>query len=147
MRGTTPTLRCEAERALKFDPDNPEAKRVRAAAKETQEKIAAAVAGVKSGADDAQRANAYWELFEMAPDHPATDEIPAALDAGFRPRADEARRLMAEAQRAAAQASRAEAFADGTKLAREAETSYKAGAYARAARDFMRARERFRRAR
>jgi serine/threonine-protein kinase len=135
-----------AERALKFDPDNADAKKVRAEATKAQEKIAAAVEGLK-GTDDAQRANAYWDLLETAPDHAAAGDVPAAIDAGFRARADESRKLMADAQRGAAQASRTEAFGDGTKLAREAETSYKAGAFARAARDFMRARERFRRAR
>ena len=135
-----------AERALKFDPDNADAKKVRAEATKVLEKITAAVAGLK-GTDDAQRASAYWDLLETAPDHAAADEVAGALDAGFRARADESRKLMADAQRVAAQASRSEAFTDGTKLAREAETSYKAGAYARAARDFMRARERFRRAR
>jgi hypothetical protein len=54
---------------------------------------------------------------------------------------------MSEAQRAAekAQASRLDGFRDGSNLARDAEASYRAKAYARAARDYMRARERFRR--
>ncbi len=137
-----------AERALKFDPGNAEAKGVLTEARQIQERIDAAVAEARSSAagDEAKKA-AYWSLLELSPDNPAAAEIAPSLDAGFKARADEARSLMAEAQRAAekAQASRLEGFREGAGLGRDAETAYKAKAYARAARDYMRARERFRR--
>jgi hypothetical protein len=105
------------------------------------------VEAAKSATDEAQRSDAYWMLLGIAPDHAAAAEVAPALDEGFKARADEARTLMSEAQRAAerVQASRPVDFNEGTNLARTAETSYKARAYARAARDYMRARERFRR--
>ncbi len=137
-----------AERALKFDPANAEAKQVREEGKKFQERIDAAVAEARApGAADDKKAAAYWSLLELAPDHPAAAEIAPSLDAGFQARAEQARSLMTEAQRAAekAQAARLDGFREGATLAREAEGSFKARAYAGAARDFMRARERFRR--
>jgi tetratricopeptide (TPR) repeat protein len=136
-----------AERALKFDPANAEAKEVLGQAKKVQDQIDAAVSDAKASTDPAKKADAFWKLLDVAPDHAAAAEIAPALDAGFKARADEARALMTEAQRAAekAQATRLDGFRDGTALARDADTSYKARAYARAARDYMRARDRFRR--
>jgi serine/threonine protein kinase len=136
-----------AERALKFDPGNADAKEVLAEARKVQERIDGAVVDARSATDAAGKAEAFWKLLEIAPDHPAAAEIAPALDAGFKARADESRNLMSEAQRAAekAQASRLDGFRDGSNLARDAEASYRAKAYARAARDYMRARERFRR--
>jgi serine/threonine protein kinase len=137
-----------AERALKFDPENAEAKRVRDAAKDFQKRIDAAAEGAKSAADEAQKGDSYWKLLELAPEHPAAAEVAPALDAGFKSRADQARDLMNKAQQAAekAQASKTEQFGEGTKLASRAEASYRARAYARAAREYMQARDHFRRA-
>jgi serine/threonine-protein kinase len=136
-----------AERALKFDAANAQAKDVLAQAKKVQDQIDAAVNDAKSAADPAKKGDAFWKLLDLAPDNAAAAEIAPALDAGFKTRADESRTLMTEAQRAAekAQATRLDGFREGTALARDAETSYKARAYARAARDYMRARDRFRR--
>jgi serine/threonine-protein kinase len=137
-----------AERALKFDPENAEAKRVRDAARDFQKRIDAAAEGAKSAADEAQRGDSYWKLLELAPEHPAAAEVAPALDAGFKARADQARDLMSKAQQAAekAQTSKTEQFGEGTKLASKAEASYRARAYARAAREYMLARDHFRRA-
>jgi serine/threonine protein kinase len=139
--------RNKLERALKFDPGNADAREVLDAARKIQVRIDTAVADAKSAADEAAKAEAYWKLLEIAPDHPAAAEIAPTIDAGFKARADESRNLMTEAQRAAekGQAARLEGFREGTELARDAETSYKERAYARAARDYMRARERYRR--
>jgi serine/threonine protein kinase len=136
-----------AERALKFDAANAEAKDVLAQAKKVQDQIDTAVNDARSAADPAKKGDAFWKLLDLAPDNAAAAEIAPALDAGFKGRADESRTLMTEAQRAAekAQATRLDGFREGTALARDAETSYKAKAYARAARDYMRARDRFRR--
>jgi tetratricopeptide (TPR) repeat protein len=136
-----------AERALKFDAGNAEAKDVLAQAKKVQDQIDAAVNDARSAAEPEKKADAFWKLLDVAPDNAAAAEIAPSLDAGFKARADESRAQMTEAQRAAekAQAMRLDGFRDGTALARDAETSYKAKAYARAARDYMRARDRFRR--
>ncbi|HEY7514891.1 MAG TPA: hypothetical protein VIC87_10460, partial [Vicinamibacteria bacterium] len=92
--------------------------------------------------------DSYWKLLELAPEHPAAAEVAPALDAAFKARADQARDLMSKAQQAAekAQASKTEQFGEGTKLASRAEASYRARAYARAAREYMQARDHFRRA-
>jgi tetratricopeptide (TPR) repeat protein len=136
-----------AERALKFDANNAEAKDVLGQARKVQEQIASAVNDARSAADPAKKADAFWTLLDLAPDNPAAAEIAPSLDAGFKSRADESKTQMAEAQRAAekAQATRLDGFRDGLSISRDAETSYKARAYARAARDYMRARDRFRR--
>jgi tetratricopeptide (TPR) repeat protein len=137
-----------AERALKFDPENAEAKEIKAEGKKVQERIEAAVAEARdAGTTDEKKAAAYWSLLELAPDNPAAAEIAPSLDAGFQARAEQARSLMGEAQRAAekAQAASLDGFREGTRLARDAENSFKAKAFAGAARDYMRARERFRR--
>jgi hypothetical protein len=113
-----------------------------------QDRIDAAVAEARSSTAGAEaKRAAFWSLLELSPDNPAAAEIAPSLDAGFKARADEARTLMAEAQRAAerAQATRLDGFRDASGLARDAETAYKAKSYAHAARDYMRARERFRR--
>ncbi len=135
-----------AERALRFDPANAAAKEVLAEARTFQERIAAAVADARS-TTDAKKAEAFWSLLEMAPDHPDGAEIAPSLDAGFQARAEQARGLMADAQRAAekAQATRLDGFREASALARDGEAAFKSRAYARAARDYMRARERFRR--
>ena len=85
------------------------------------------------GAEGDKKAAAYWSLLELAPDHPAAAELAPSLDAGFQARAEQARSLMGEAQRAAekAQATRLDGFREGTTLARDAEDSFKAKAYAR----------------
>jgi hypothetical protein len=68
--------------------------------------------------------------------------------AGFRPRAEEARRLAAAARAAADRAggSRLPAFVDGVALEKQGEQALQAGQHAAAARRFLEARIRFERA-
>ena len=133
----------QAERALKLDPESAAAQAVLTKASRLRDQINQAVAGARAGTADS-----YWQLLQLAPDHPAAAEVAHAFDPAFKDRADDARRLMSADQIAAekAQASRLDGFKEGVSLAREGDASLKAKAYAAAARDFMRARERFQKA-
>ena len=130
----------QAERALKLDPESAAAKAVLAKATGLRDQISQAVSGARAGAADS-----YWQLLQLNPDHSAAAELAQAFDSTFKARADEARRLMSTEQVAAekAQAARLEDFKEGLSLAREGDASLQTKAYAAAARNFMRARERF----
>jgi serine/threonine protein kinase len=136
-----------AERALKFDPRDEAALKVQKDARAIKERVDRAVEEAKAakGGDAAASSAALWKLLEVAPDNAAVAELMPSADASFRGRADEARRLMA-ASRAAAEktaAQRTPAFADGVSQSLGGEQAFKAGRFAEAARDFMRARFRF----
>jgi serine/threonine-protein kinase len=140
-----------AERALKFDPGSAEAKEVLGAAKKAQDQIDAAVTAARSGAAGGEAraaADAFWGLLEVAPDHAAAAEIAPSLDGGYRARADEARSLMAEAQKATEKTppTRPDLLKEAASLARDGDAAVKAKTYAQAARAFMRARDRYKRA-
>jgi len=116
--------------------------------KETVEKAVESAQAAAKGADAAKAAAALWALLEIAPDHPAGAELLPGLEESFRPRAEEAQRLMAAARQAAekGQATRLPAFAEGTSLARAGEIALQNRHFAEAARQFMRARVRYERA-
>jgi tetratricopeptide (TPR) repeat protein len=139
-----------AERALSLDPADPAALDVRRQARAIQQRQDDAVAGVRAAraADASVAAGALWALLEAAPDHPAGDDLVAGLDASYRPRADEARRLMGAARRRAEekQGVRLPAFQEGEDLARTGEAALAQRRFAQAARAFMRARARYERA-
>ncbi|HUG54669.1 MAG TPA: protein kinase [Vicinamibacteria bacterium] len=143
----------QAERALKIDPDNKDAQAIFSKAKGTVDEVereAAAARRASSAGDTGRAGDALWALIALEPDNPAVDEVAPRLESVFRPRAEEARTAMAQA-RQAAEASRAarvqDSFKDGTDLARQGESEFKAGRYATAARRFLAAREKFEHAR
>jgi serine/threonine-protein kinase len=137
----------EAERALKLDPANAEAKDiVTRAGAIAAEGDAAAAAARNAGAAGA--AQALWRLMSVDPGHAAVDEIAPKHEASFKARADEARRLAGTARAAADQsgASATDAFREGSTFVRDGDTAYTSGRFATAARKLLQARERFDRA-
>jgi tetratricopeptide (TPR) repeat protein len=140
-----------AERALKFDPTDEAALAAAREARQVKERVDKAVDGARAaarspGAGDA--AAALWTLLQAAPDHTAAGDLVPALDDTFRPRAEEAQRLMAAARQAAekTQGARLPGFDEGNSLARAGDAAFAKRLYAQAAREFMRARVRFARA-
>jgi serine/threonine protein kinase len=141
----------EAERAIKLDPANADAKdiisRARGIVDEADRTAAAARAAAAAG-DTAGAAQGLWQLLVADPGHPAVDELAPPHEAAFKPRADEARRLLADARSAAekAGASNLDPFREATALARDGDATYKSGRFASAARQMLQARDRFARA-
>jgi tetratricopeptide (TPR) repeat protein len=140
-----------AERALKFDPTDPAALAVSREARQIKARVDQAVVGARAAAKNPgtdAAAAALWALLEAAPDHPAAGDLVPGLDASFRPRAEEAERLMATARQAAekAQANRTPVFEEGNALARSGDAALRKRLFAQSAREFMRARQRFERA-
>ena len=136
----------EAERAVKLDPANAEAKEIVARARAVVEEGDAAAASARSAAAGSAAAGAaLWRLITVDPGHSAVDELAPAHEAAFKPRADEARRMSDTARTAAekAGATPTDAFRDATALARDADTAYKSGRFATAARKLLQARVRF----
>jgi serine/threonine protein kinase len=138
----------QAEKALKFDPDNAEARKLIEKAGKSQTEVEAAAASVRSG-PTASRTAALWTLLQLAPEHPLVAQVTPALEAGFKDRAEEARRLMTEA-RGRAQASGGSNrpdFGQAAAASREAEKAFQAGRFVAAAQTFLKARDGFERAR
>jgi tetratricopeptide (TPR) repeat protein len=141
----------QAERALKLDPENAAALDVLGKARRAQEQIRTAVDEARAAlaeGDGKKAAEGFWTLLQISPDDPAAAELAPSVDAAFRARAEEARRLMTATRDAAqkAQHSRSDMIRDGDERSREGEAALQARTYAVAARHFMRARERFQRA-
>jgi serine/threonine protein kinase len=138
-----------SERVLKLDPSNEAAKKVFAEARGIKEKADEAAKQAKealAAGDRAKAGQAYWSLLLADPDDSVARELASELDAGFEARAAEAKKLM-EASRAAAtrspSAARLDSFKQGDGLAQDAEATLRSRKYAAAARDFLRARQRF----
>jgi hypothetical protein len=113
--------------------------------------VAKAIAAARpsgSGASAAGRA-AFWDLLQVAPDKKEATELAPSYDGVLRDDAEKARDLMNTAQQSAkaARASELDEFKAAARLEREAEAAFKEGRFASAARDFMRARQRYLRAR
>jgi serine/threonine protein kinase len=142
----------QAERALKLDPQSADAKQVldqaRVALKQLEDAAAEAKSALSAGDRD-KAGEALWRVLSANPSHAAVDELMGPLDGGFRGRAEDARRLMAEARTGAerAKAGALEAFTLAAGQAREGEALFAKGAFARAARGFLEARDGFDRAR
>ena len=139
----------EAERAVKLDPANAEAQSLFERAKKTADEADAAAEHARAAAGNpAAASDGLWRLIAIDPAHPAVDELAAAHEAGFKARADEARRLMAEAKAAADQANgtNLDPYREATALVRDAEAAYKGGRFVTAARKLVQARDRFDRA-
>jgi hypothetical protein len=142
----------QAERSLKIDPANKDAQEIVARARATADLVDKAAADARQAAtagDVAAGATALWTLLQKEPANAAVDEVAPKLEAGFRSRAEEARRGMAQA-RQAAEAIRAatalDSFKEGADLARQGDAEAKAGRFVTAARRFLTARDRFERA-
>ena len=141
----------EAERAVKLDPGNAEAKDIVARARKVVDEADAAAAAARAATasgDTAGAARQMWRLLVADPGHAAVDELQPAHEAGFKARADEARGLMGEARAAAEKAGAAslDPFREATVIGRDGEAAYKAGRFATAARKLLQARDRFERA-
>jgi hypothetical protein len=138
-----------SERVLKLDPTNETAKKVFAEAREIKEKVDEGTKQARealAAGDRAKAGDGYWTLLLADPDDSAARELASDLDGGFEARAAEARKLM-EASRAAAakspSAARLDSFKQADGMAQDADASLRSRKYAAAARDFLRARQRF----
>ncbi len=141
----------EAERAVKLDPANAEAKDIVARARRIVDEAdgaAGAARAATTAGNTAGAAQELWRLLLADPGHAAVDEVAPAHEATFKARADESRRLMGEARAAAEKANAAslDPFREATVFGRDGETAYKAGRFATAARKLLQARDRFARA-
>jgi tetratricopeptide (TPR) repeat protein len=141
----------QAERAEKLDPSDAEVQKVLGEGRELKARVDAAVGDVRAasgGSDTERKASAYWRLLEVAPDIALAAELAPGLDPSFRPRAEEAQRLVTGAQKAAekAQAARLPTFQEAASLVRSGDAAFRERRFAGAAREFMRARARFERA-
>jgi hypothetical protein len=127
------------------------AKKVSAEARQIKDRVDKAIAQAKPAANGAvtpEARAAFWELVQAAPERAEARDLAPAYDSGMKAEAEEARRLMDGVQKTAT-ATRAlelEDFKTAKRLAGEGDTAFKEGRFASAARDFMRARDRFRRA-
>jgi tRNA A-37 threonylcarbamoyl transferase component Bud32 len=142
----------QAERALKIDPGNKDAREILAKSKATADqadKAAATAREAVAAGDSARAADAFWTLIGVEPAGAAADELAPKVESALRGRADEARRAMTAARQAAEGSKTAAAldtFKDGVELARQGDAELKAGRFATATRRFLAARERFDRA-
>ena len=141
----------EAERALKLDPQNPEARQVVEEAGAALKAIDDAVAAVQSATAAATASGwpARPEPHGARPGAPGGGAAAAAAGPLFRPRAEAARRLEQEARRAAEQAGSGQttAFAEAVLLEQKGEQALQSGQTVAAARRFLEARLDFDRAR
>jgi serine/threonine-protein kinase len=140
-----------ADRALKLDPDSAEARSIQERVNEVLESIAAAAERARAaaeGGDVATRNDALWDLMQLDASNELVAEMAPDLGEAFRPRAEEARRLMTEARRLAeeARANRLPEFSGAERLGRDGERAFRDRDYGTAARCFLDARSRFARA-
>jgi tetratricopeptide (TPR) repeat protein len=134
----------QAERALRLDPANADARAVADEAAAGLAELARALAALRQGGGP----RAAFELMKVDPRNPEAEAAAATSGASFRPRAEEAQRLAAEARTAAeaAGASRGTAFTDAVALEKQGEQSLRTGEIVSAAQRFLEARTRFERA-
>jgi serine/threonine-protein kinase len=141
-----------AERALKLDPDNGEAQEILDRARRVLDEVEAAANRARDAAtagDAATQADALWDLMRIAPSHEVVETMAPSLGETFRPRAEEARRLMTESRDAAqaAGASRLPEFVRGNRLGQDGEGAFGDGDFGTAAQRFLQARDLYERAR
>jgi serine/threonine-protein kinase len=142
----------QADRALRLDPDNAEATKIRTDARET-------LATLKSDATQARNAfeagdtdtasEALTRVLALDPNHPVVAELSGRLDQFFRGQATAARQAMAASRGAAesAGATSEEEFKRAVTLARDAASFLASGEFTRATQVFYQARDGFDRAR
>jgi serine/threonine-protein kinase len=138
----------EAERAVKLDPANAEAQSLFARAKKIADDADEAAGAARAAAGKPEAADGLWRLIAIDPAHPAADELAAAHEAGFKARADEARKAMLDAKAAADKANGAnlDPYREAAAFVREGDAAYKAGRFVTAARKLVQARDRYDRA-
>jgi hypothetical protein len=140
----------KAQEALNYDAEQPEAKAVAQKAREIKDRVEKAIAAARPSGSVPSAAGraAFWDLLQVAPEKKEATEFAPAYDGALRDEAEKARGLMDKAQQSAkaARASELDEFKAAARLEREAESAFKEGRFASAARDFMRARQRFERA-
>ncbi len=140
-----------AEKALKLDPENADARHVIEKARATLAELDAAAETARKAvqAGDTEAASqALSRVLAINPNHPVAGELAAQLNRYFRGQAEEARRTMS-ASRAAADRGKAEpqaAYAPAVAAAREAERLFGKGEFAVATRKFLEGRDGFDRA-
>jgi len=140
-----------AERALRLDASNEHAQEILRRAKDVLASIEKAETEAREAAasgDAGRQANAVWALMQIDPANALITEMAPGLGSGFRPRAEEARGLMAASQKKAedGRASRLPEFQDGKSLSQQGDTAFRAQQYGTAAQRFLEARNRFDRA-
>jgi serine/threonine-protein kinase len=140
-----------AEGALKFDPQNLEAKKIVDRAKATLKDLDAAALEAKTAfqAGDTDKASqALSKVLAINPNHPVAGELAARLNRYFRVQAEDARRSMSDSRTAAdrAKAGSQPSFAEATAAVREGEKLLAKGEFAVATRKFLDARDDFERA-
>ncbi len=140
-----------ADRALKLDPSNADAKEIFAKAKKVVDEMDAAAAEAKAAAatGDAKKAgDGLWKLIQVDPASATLADIGPAQESTFKDHAGDARKLAADARAAAekARATALESFSDGVGRQQAGEAAFKGGQYVTAAKAFLEARDRFERA-
>jgi cytoskeletal protein RodZ len=142
----------QADRILKLDGQNAQARHIRGQASAKKEEVAATATEAQQAADagDSEKASlALARLLELDPGHPAAAALSERLNSAFKTRAEDAGRSMARSRgdAEAARAARSETFTKAEATAREAEARLQQGDYAEATRSFLEARDGFDRAR
>jgi serine/threonine-protein kinase len=142
----------QADRVLKLDGKNAQARKIRGQAAAKQEEVAAAASEAQAAADlgDTEKASAALDqLLNLDPRHPAAAALSERLNSAFKSRAEEAGALMTRSRGDAesAKANHSEAFVKADGAAREAGTRLQQGDFAEATRGFLEARDGFDRAR
>jgi tetratricopeptide (TPR) repeat protein/predicted Ser/Thr protein kinase len=137
----------QAERALKLDPKNAQAREVLDSAQRTLKELDQAVTDARSSAPaDADKAKAaLWRVIQLDPDNAVVEEVAHSYEPQFRGSAEDARKLALDARALSEKAH--DTVPEGTSLLSEAENAFKAGKYVAAARRFVKARNAFDRAR
>jgi serine/threonine-protein kinase len=142
----------QADRILKLDGQNAQARRLRGLATTKREEIEGAAREAQQAADegDSERASAALaRLLELDPRHPAAASLSERLNSAFKSRAEDAGESMARSRGNAedARAGRSEVFARADATARDAQEALQKGDFAEATRRFLEARDGFDRAR
>ncbi|HXB55350.1 MAG TPA: protein kinase [Vicinamibacteria bacterium] len=140
-----------AEGALKFDPQNLEAKKIVDRAQTTLKELDGAAAEARTAfqAGDTDKASqALSKVLAINPNHPVAAEMAARLNRYFKVQAEDARKSMSESRTAAdrARAGGQPAFAEGVAAVREGEKLLAKGEFAVATRKYLDARDAFERA-
>jgi tetratricopeptide (TPR) repeat protein len=135
------------ERAVILDPQNADARLLKARAGKAvadRDDAEAAARQAAAAGDHARAAEALWKLMQLEPEDPAVAELSSAVDGWFEPHAEEARQRLVQARQKAEQAGLAKAadYQEATRRQREADAAAQAGQWATAAARLLTARDR-----
>jgi tetratricopeptide (TPR) repeat protein len=142
----------QAERTLKLAPGSAEAQRLLHAARARRDELELAAREAQRAFEAGQTeaaSQALSRVLELDPQHPVAGELTARLNSAFRSRAEEAQRSMARSRAEAEKARVAspETLARAAALGSEAESLFRRGEFAAAARGYLESRDAFDRAR